>query len=102
MNQIRKAKGRDDLVHLLRQVHRTDIRQVVEKVAVTEVLKANQTHWEKSVRESEQSTLKKLLKKENCQREIQKIIGMFPNVENSFPEQEASLGTSVFTHSLSC
>ena len=37
----KKAKGRDDLVHLLRQVHHSVIPKVTEKVAMTEVLKAH-------------------------------------------------------------
>ena len=40
MTQTRKAKRRDDLVHLLRQVHRTEIRKVTEEVAMTLVLEA--------------------------------------------------------------
>ena len=31
MNQTRKAKGRNDLVNLLQQLHRTKIRKVMEK-----------------------------------------------------------------------
>ena len=37
MTRTRKAKGRDDLVHLLRQVRRAETRHVTEKVAMTEV-----------------------------------------------------------------
>ena len=36
-SKTRKAKGRDDLVHLLRQVHHTEIRNMTEKVVKTEV-----------------------------------------------------------------
>ena len=42
MTPKRKAKRRDDLVHLLRQVHRTEIGKVMEKVVVTEVQQAHQ------------------------------------------------------------
>ena len=42
MNQTRKAKERDDLVHPLRSVHRTEIRKVVEEVVMTEAEKAHQ------------------------------------------------------------
>ena len=31
MNGTRKAKGSDDLVHFLRQIHNTEIRKVMEK-----------------------------------------------------------------------
>ena len=40
MSQTRKAKERDDLVHLLQQVHRTKIRKVMEMVVMTEVEEA--------------------------------------------------------------
>ena len=39
MSRIGKGKGRDDFVHFLRQVHRTETREVTEKVAMTEVQK---------------------------------------------------------------
>ena len=42
MNQTRKAKERDDLVHLLRQVRRTENRRVMEMVVMTEVYKTHQ------------------------------------------------------------
>ena len=42
MTRTRKAKGRDNFVHLLRQVHRIKTRKVTEKVAMTEVQKAHQ------------------------------------------------------------
>ena len=35
----RKAKGRDDLVHFVRQVQRTKIRKVIRKVVMTEMQK---------------------------------------------------------------
>ena len=35
MTRTRKAKARDDLVHLLRQVRCTEIRNVTEEVALT-------------------------------------------------------------------
>ena len=38
----KKAKGRDHFVHLLRRVHRTEVRKVTEKVVMTEVLKRHQ------------------------------------------------------------
>ena len=41
MTRTRKAKGRDDPLHFLRQVHSTEIRKVTEKVTMTEVLKAH-------------------------------------------------------------
>ena len=41
MNRTRKAKGWDDLVHFLRQVHRSETRKATEKVAMTEVQKAH-------------------------------------------------------------
>ena len=42
MTRTRKAKGRDDFVHLLQRVHRTETRKVAEKVAMTEALKEHQ------------------------------------------------------------
>ena len=42
ITQTRKANGRDDLVHLLRQVHLTETRKVMEQVMMTEVIKAQQ------------------------------------------------------------
>ena len=42
MTRTRKAKGRDDLVRLLRMAHRTEIREVTEKVVMTEAQKAHQ------------------------------------------------------------
>ena len=38
-NMTRTRKGRDDFVHLLRQVHRTENRKVMEKVVMTEMQK---------------------------------------------------------------
>ena len=35
----RTRKGRDDFVHLLRQVHRTENRKVMEQVVMTEMQK---------------------------------------------------------------
>ena len=69
--RTRKAKGRDDFVHLLRQVHRTEIRKVTEKVAMTaEVLKAHQ-HLLAHVREdSEQTTLYKLQERKLPERKL--------------------------------
>ena len=37
MNGTRKAKARDDLVHLLRQDHDAEIPKVMEKVEMTEM-----------------------------------------------------------------
>ena len=42
MNRERKVKRRDDFVHLLRQVDRTEIRNVMEKVVMTEMRRARQ------------------------------------------------------------
>ena len=56
MNQTRKEKGRDDLVHLLRQVHRTEIRKVMERAVMTEVQKAHQNLLVK-VRQGNANTL---------------------------------------------
>ena len=41
MTRTRKARGKEDLVHLLRHVHRTETRKVTEKVAMTQVLKTD-------------------------------------------------------------
>ena len=42
MTRTSEAKGTDDLVNFLRQAHRTEIRSVTEKVAMTEALKAHE------------------------------------------------------------
>ena len=42
MTRTRKTKRRDDLVHLLRQVHHTEIRKVMELVVMTEMQKPHQ------------------------------------------------------------
>ena len=61
MNRTGNAKGRDDLVHLLRQVHRTETRKVTEKVAVTEVQKAHRNLLiQVRQKKSNQATLYKL------------------------------------------
>ena len=38
MTRTRKAMGSDDLVHVLRQAHRTEVRKVTEKVVMTDAL----------------------------------------------------------------
>ena len=76
MTRTRMAKGRDDLVHLLRQVHRTEIRKVTEKVVMTEAQKAHQNFLVR-------------LPCTNCKKWtyqkgklIHVCIAMFPNVKN--------------------
>ena len=60
----KRAKGRDDFRHVLQQPHRTEIRMVTERVVLTEVQKGSTPNLlVKSVRESEQTTFHKLLKR---------------------------------------
>ena len=47
MTRTMRTNGRDDFVHLLRQVHRTESRRVTGKVTMLEVLKAHQKFWGK-------------------------------------------------------
>ena len=54
MNQTRKAKNRDDFVHLLRQVHLTEVRKAVEKEGTTEAQQAHQNSLVK-VRQEKQT-----------------------------------------------
>ena len=51
MNQPRKATERDDFVHFLRQVHRTEFRKVMEKVVMTEAQKGTPKFTGKSFSE---------------------------------------------------
>ena len=90
MTRTRKAKGRDDLVHLLHQVHHTEIRKVTEKVAVTEVLRAHQNSRVKVHQEILCTTSRR-------EGKIHVIIGMFPNVQISKLHEVADLKTSVHT-----
>ena len=59
MTRTRRRREGTTSFHLLRQVHRTETRQVTEKVAMTEVPKAYQNLQVKFVRESEQATVYK-------------------------------------------
>ena len=55
MTPTRRANGRDGLVHLLRQVHHTEIRKVMENVVMTEMQKGLKNL--QFVMESKQTTL---------------------------------------------
>ena len=68
MNQTRKAMERDDLVHLLRQVHRTETRKVTEKVAMTEMLGAHQNFLVKVRQQKANRQPSTNFKKGSCQR----------------------------------
>ena len=80
MTRRRKAKGRDDIVHLLRQVHCTETRKVKEKVAMTEVFKAPN------------------FKTGSRQRGSHVIVDMFPNVQHAKLQVDADSETSVFSN----
>ena len=86
MSRTRKAQGRDDFVHLLRQVHRTETREVTEKVAMMEVQKAHQ------------NLLVQTSRKEGAKGESHVIIGMFANVQNSKFQVDAKIKTGVHTN----
>ena len=66
VNRTRKPKGRNNFVHLLRQVHHTENRKVAEQVVMTEVLKAHQNLLVKVSLESKQTTTN--FKKGSCQK----------------------------------
>ena len=83
MTRRREVKGRDDFVHFLRQVHRTEFRKVTEKVAMTEVVKGTPTF----TGDSQAGKANRLL----CV-----IIGMFPNVKQF--QVRANSETSVHTN----
>ena len=78
VNQTRKAKGRGDLVHLLRLVHRTETQKVTEKVAMTEVWKTHLQLTGKSPSGKANRLPCTSFKKGSCHREIHVIVGMFP------------------------
>ena len=81
MTRTRKAQGRDDLIH--RQVHRTETRKVTEKVAVTEVLKAQQNFLVQVRQVKQTGHLAQTSRKEVTKGETHVKIGMFPNSQNS-------------------
>ena len=83
MTRTRNAKGRNDLVHLVGQVHRTEIRKVTERVATTEVLKVQQNFLLKVSQVKRTDYFVQTSRNEVANGEIHVIIGMFPKVENS-------------------
>ena len=98
MTRTRKAKGRDDLVHLLRQVHRTDIRKVTEKVAMTEVLKTQQNWLVKVCQWKRTDYLVQNWRQEVANWVIHVVVGMFPKVQNSKLQVDANSAASVHTN----
>ena len=98
MNQTRTSKERDDLVHLLRQVDRIEIRNVMEKVVMTEVSKAHQNILVKVRQEKANKPSCKNFKKESCQKGISRNYWHFLNVQISKLQPDASSETSAFTH----
>ena len=68
MKQTRKAKGRDDFVHVLRHTHRTEIRKVTEKVVLTEVQMTHQNFAGKSPPRKANRPLCVHVKKGSCQK----------------------------------
>ena len=86
----KKGKGRDDLIHLLRQVRRTETRKDgkgSDDGSAIRVVKVKQTDY--PVQTSKQEVAK---------GEIFVIIGMFPNVQNSSLQVDADSKTSVPTN----
>ena len=85
--KTRKAKGRDDFVHVLRQVHRTQIRKVMEEVVMTEVQKAHQNLLVKVRQGKRTGYFVCTSRGEVVRREIRAIFGMLPNVHDSKPSR---------------
>ena len=79
INRTRKPKERDDLVHLLRQVHRTEIQKVTEKVAMTEVPKAHQNLLVKVSDGKRTDKFVQTSRKEVAKGKIHETLGNFPN-----------------------
>ena len=98
MNRKRKAKGRDDFVHFLLQVHRTEIRRVTDKVAMTEVQKAHQNFLVEVGQGLHSDCFVQTSRKEVAKGEIHVILGMLPNVQNSKLQVDADSETSVHTN----
>ena len=86
MTPTRKAKGRDDLVHLLRQVHHTDIRNVTERVAMTEVPNAHQNALVEVRQEKRTDYFVQATRKDVANGDIHVMIGimigMFPCIQH--------------------
>ena len=97
MNQTRQAKERDALIHLLRQAHRTEIRQVTEKVAMTEVQKTLQNLLVQDLRDKRTDYFVQTSRMEVVHEVMFVIIGMFPNVQNSKLQVDADSETCVHT-----
>ena len=98
MTHTRKAKGRDDFVHFLRQVHRTETRKVTEKVAMTEAQTALKNLLVK-VRQGKRTDYHvSTSRKKVARREVRVIIGKFPNDQESNLQADADSETSVHTN----
>ena len=98
MTRTSKAKGMDDLVHLLRQLHRTEIRNAMDKVVMTEAQKAHNHFMEKVCQWERTDYFVESSREETARRETHVIIGMFPNVQNSKLRVDADSGTNVHTN----
>ena len=79
MTRTRKARGKEDLVHLLRHVHRTETRKVTEKVAMTQVLKTDRKLLVKVSQEKRTDCLVQT-SKGSC-KHWYSFLAMFPNVQ---------------------
>ena len=98
VTRTRKAKGRDDLVHLLRQVHRTEIRKVSEKVVMTGSAKGTPKFTGKSPSGKKWTGyLAQTSREEVAKGDIHVSIGMFPKVQISKRQVDADSETSVHT-----
>ena len=98
MTRTRKAKGRDDFDHFLRQVHRTETRKVTEDVAVTEVLKAHSNLLVKVRQVKRTDYLVQTSRKKVAKGEIRVVVGVFSNVHNSKLQVDADSESSVHTN----
>ena len=94
MTRIRKARGRNDLVHFLRQV----IRKVTEKVAMTEVLKTQQSWLVKVCQWKRTDYFGQIWRQEVAKWVIHVVVGMFPKVQNSKLQVDANSAASVHTN----
>ena len=99
MNRTRKTKGRNDLVHLLRQVHITETRKVTGKAAMTEAPKANQ-HLLVKVRQGKQTgyLVQTPIKEDARSGSFHVVVVMFPNVQDSNQQVDADSETNVHTN----
>ena len=94
MNQTRKAKERDDLVHLHRHVRRTEVRKVMEKVVMTEVQKGKPKLTGKVCQEDQTDHPVYTSRKQVVRMEGVVILRMFLHVQSSKTPAGCKFGDS--------